>query len=108
MYSSVLPFHDGSNTVYPYSIAMEDDMTPSTANITFSPTPYEQVGRRIQRLVSDPKVQKRQAVDITRREDETPEAWEQVLQELDETDGITVERLQPGYVRIGWKRYIDL
>ncbi|MCF7541846.1 DUF1654 domain-containing protein [Pseudomonas petrae] len=83
-------------------------MTPSTANITFAPTSYEQVGRRIQRLVSDPNVQKRQAVDVTKRDEETPEAWEQVLKELDETDGITVERLQPGSVRIGWKRYIDL
>lgn len=108
MYSSLLPFSGGSNTVYPYSTNMEDDMTPSTASITFAPTSYEQVGRRIQRLVSDPKVQKRQAVSITRREDETPEAWEQVLQELDETDGITVERLEPGCIRLGWKRYIDL
>lgn len=82
-------------------------MTQHANSITFAPNSYEQVGRRIQRIVSDPKVQKHQAVSITRREDESPEAWERVLQELDETDGITVERIDQQSVRIGWKRYID-
>lgn len=77
-------------------------------NITFIPNSYEHVGRRIQKMVSDPKVQKHQAVKITRREDEAPEAWERVLQELDETDGITVDRLDQDCVLIGWKGYIDL
>jgi len=74
---------------------------------TFSSRAYEHVGRRIQMMVSDPKVQKHQAVDIKRRDDEALEAWERVLHELDETDGITVERLDQDRVRIGWKSYID-
>lgn len=83
-------------------------MISSNASTALTPNSYEQVGRRIQQMVSDPKVQKHQAVSITKRQDETLEGWEQVLEELDETDGITVERLEPGCVRIGWKRYIDL
>jgi len=83
-------------------------MISSNASTALTPNSYEQVGRRIQQMVSDPKVQKHQAVSITKRQDETLEAWERVLEELDETDGITVERLEPGCVRIGWKRYIDL
>jgi hypothetical protein len=77
-------------------------------NTTFIPNSYEHVGRRIQKMVSDPKVQKHQAVKITRREDEAPEAWERVLQELDETEGITVDRLDHDCVHIGWKGYIEL
>jgi hypothetical protein len=69
---------------------------------------YEQVGRRIQRLVSDPNAQKVQTIKITRRNDESPTAWERVIQELDETDGITVERLEDESVRIGWQKYVDL
>jgi hypothetical protein len=69
-------------------------MNQSATNITFSPNSYEHVGRRIQKMVSDPKVQKH-------------EAWERVLQELDETEGITVERLDQDCVHIGWKSYID-
>ena len=82
-------------------------MNQVAPSITFAPNSYEHVGRRIQRMVSDPKVQKHQAVSITRREDEAPEAWERVLRELGETDGVTVEHLEQDCVRIGWKRYID-
>ena len=82
-------------------------MNQNSTSITFTPNSYEHVGRRIQTMVSDPSVQKHQAVTITRREDESPEAWERVLQELEDTDGITIERLDPNCVRIGWKRYID-
>lgn len=82
-------------------------MNLSTEKTTTASNSYEHVGRRIQKMVSDPKIQKLQAVSITRREDEAPEAWERVLQELDETDGITVERLDQDRVRIGWKSYID-
>lgn len=83
-------------------------MTPTTASTIYEPSSYEKLGRRIQQIVSDPKVQKYQAVNVSRREEESPEAWDRVLRELDETDGITVERLEPGCVRIGWKRYIDI
>jgi hypothetical protein len=83
-------------------------MNASTTSIIFAPNSYERVGRRIQRMVSDPKMQKRQAVRITRLEDEAPDAWERVLRELDETEGITVERDDLDCVQIGWKRYIDL
>ncbi len=69
---------------------------------------YEQVGRRIQRLVSDPNVQKVQTIKVARRDDESPSAWERVIQELEDTDGITVERLEEDSVRIGWQKYADL
>jgi len=82
-------------------------MTLTTENNTPAPNSYEHVGRRIQKMVSDPKMQKHQAVNITRRDDEAPGAWEKVLQELDETDGVTVERLDQDRVRIGWKSYSD-
>ncbi|MGF6093017.1 DUF1654 domain-containing protein [Pseudomonas sp. 18173] len=69
---------------------------------------YEQVGRRIQRMVSDPNAQKVQTITIARRDYESPDAWERVIQELEETGGITVERLEDDSVRIGWQTYVDL
>ncbi|MNG24816.1 hypothetical protein D3C84_1095800 [compost metagenome] len=69
---------------------------------------YEQVGRRIQRMVSDPNVQKVRTITIARRDDESPDAWERVIQEFEETGGITVERLEDDSVRIGWHTYVDL
>lgn len=83
-------------------------MDQRAISIPFIPNSYEHVGRRIQKMVSDPKVQKHQTVKITRRGDEAPEAWERVLQELDETDGITVERMDQDCVQIGWKAYMEI
>lgn len=79
---------------------------------TPSPTPkfenpYVLVGRRIQRLITAPSGQKIQAVTISKQEDECDEAWQQVLQEIEETSGVRIDRLESGVVRIGWREYCD-
>lgn len=68
---------------------------------------YEAIGRRIQRLVAAPKVQKVQWVIVNRHDDEPLEGWDRVLREIEETDGIQLERFDDGTVRIGWQQYID-
>jgi hypothetical protein len=68
---------------------------------------YELVGRRIQRLIAAPSVQKVQAITVTRLEAEPAEAWQQVLQEIEETSGVNMERLESGAVRIGWREYCE-
>ena len=83
-------------------------MSNSIASDALALNNYEQVGRRIQRMASDPHAQKVRAIKIARRDDESPEAWERVIQEFEETDGITVERLEDDSVRIGWQKYVDL
>ncbi|WP_285421728.1 DUF1654 domain-containing protein [Pseudomonas sp. efr-133-TYG-23] len=76
------------------------------------PTPksrnsYELVGHRLQRLIASPRVQRIQLVEVSRRDDESPEAWHQVIQEIGDTAGIRVEHLDGGTVRIGWHEYCD-
>jgi len=68
---------------------------------------YELVGRRIQRLISAPNVQKIQSIIVTRREDEPADAWLKVIQEIEETSGVRMERLEGGAVRIGWREYCE-
>lgn len=68
---------------------------------------YEAIGRRIQRLVAAPKVQKMQWIVVNRHDDEAVEGWNRVLQEIEEIDGVQLERFEDGAVRIGWQRYID-
>ncbi|RMR60664.1 ATP-dependent hsl protease ATP-binding subunit hslU [Pseudomonas syringae pv. actinidiae] len=68
---------------------------------------YGQIGKRIQRLVSAPNVQKIQWVIVARRDDEPVDSWNVVLREIEETEGIEVDRQPDGSVRIGWQRYID-
>ncbi|WKW31930.1 DUF1654 domain-containing protein [Pseudomonas viridiflava] len=76
----------------------------SATNASFS---YEQIGRRIQRMVASPDVQKVQFITVTRLDGEPSEIWDTVLKEIEETDGIQVDRREDGSVWIGWKRYID-
>ena len=76
------------------------------------PTPkprnsYELVGRRLQGLIASPQVQRIQLVEVYRRDDESPEAWHQVIQDIGDTAGIRVEHLEDGAVRIGWREYCD-
>ncbi|WP_248731811.1 DUF1654 domain-containing protein [Pseudomonas sp. MWU13-2517] len=68
---------------------------------------YELVGLRLQGLIASPRVQRIQLVEISRREDESPEAWQQVIQDIGDTAGIRVEHLDDGVVRIGWREYCD-
>ena len=81
-------------------------------NQTPHPTPipknyYELVGRRLQRLIASPHVQRVQLVEVSRRDDESPEAWHQVIQDISDTAGIKIEHLDGGAVRIGWREYCD-
>ncbi len=81
---------------------------PATAfPVTQSRDPYELVGRRIQRLITAPRMQKIQVVTVARNDDESPEAWQRVIQEIGETCGVRVEHLEGGTVRIGWREYCD-
>lgn len=76
----------------------------STASVASS---YQQIGRRIQRMVAAHNVQKVQFVTVTRLDGEPSDIWDTVLQEIEDTEGIQVDRLEDGSVCIGWKRYID-
>ncbi|MFC6689806.1 DUF1654 domain-containing protein [Pseudomonas lini] len=44
---------------------------------------------------------------MTRLEAEPAEAWQQVIQEIEETSGVSMERLESGAVRIGWRKYCE-
>lgn len=68
---------------------------------------YETVGRRIQRLITTPSVQKVQVLTVARNDDESPEAWRQVIQDIGDTAGIRIEYLDDDIVRIGWREYCD-
>ncbi|PTR24333.1 DUF1654 domain-containing protein [Pseudomonas sp. GV085] len=63
--------------------------------------------RRIQRLIAAPHAQKTQSVVVTKSENESAEAWLQVLEEIEETDGIRMDRLESGAIRIGWREYCE-
>lgn len=61
---------------------------------------YEQIGKRIQRLVSAPNVQKIQWVTVARRDDEPEDSWNVVLREIEETEGIEVDPQEIGRAHV--------
>lgn len=82
-------------------------MSKNASPVSQARDSYELVGRRIQRLIAAPSVQKVQIVTVARNDDESPEAWRQVIQEIEETSGVRIEHLDGGAVRIGWRQYYD-
>jgi hypothetical protein len=72
------------------------------------PGSYEEIGRRIQRMIADPRVQRLQSVTVYRLPFERDENWRQVLTEISETEGIEVSEQQDQGVRIGWRKYCEV
>ena len=71
------------------------------------PRTYEQIGHRVQRIINDPKVQKRQFVVVARLPNENPADWLRLLSEISETAGIKVDEVEGEEVRIGWREYCE-
>lgn len=105
--AALLPIHDSTNTVHTYSIRKELHMNQEPYPAPKPRNSYELVGRRLQGLIASPRVQRIQLVEVSRRDDESPEAWHQVIQDIGDTAGIRVEHLEDGAVRIGWREYCD-
>ena len=74
------------------------------------PTPrnsYELIGSRIRSLITSSCVQTVQAIVVSRRDNESKEAWQRVIQDIEETTDAQVDRLSDGAVRIGWRKNHD-
>lgn len=82
-------------------MSLQSPTAPSTT------TSYELAGRRLQALIAAPSVQRRMAVTVSRLEHEAEEDWQRLIDEISETDGVMVESLQGGAIRIVWKQYCD-
>ncbi|WP_446739886.1 DUF1654 domain-containing protein [Pseudomonas sp. TH31] len=93
--------------MYAYSISKERKVHLSSNEASKPRNSYELVGRRIQQLIATPAVQEKQAVVVSRRKDESPEAWQQVMRDIEEVNGASIEHLCDGAVRIGWQKYCD-
>jgi hypothetical protein len=105
--AALLPRYVGINTVYVYSICKERRMIQAPYSVSKQRNSYELVGRRLQGLIASPRVQRIQLIEVSRRDDESPEAWRQVIQDIGDTAGIRIEHLDNGAVRIGWQEYCD-
>lgn len=58
---------------------------------------------RISSMVGSPKAQADRRAVIWRLDSDTDEAWTQVMEELAETDGLTVTKLEDGTAVLEWQ-----
>ncbi|PHH39686.1 DUF1654 domain-containing protein [Pseudomonas fluorescens] len=67
-----------------------------------TPDAYERMGMRVQKIINSPTAQKAKAALIFRLPDEPVDAWEQLLEEIDENDNVTLAYRDDGGVQIFW------
>lgn len=82
-------------------------MLQRPAFTTTKPHSYEQIGHRVQRLLSDPKVQKTQSITVARLPDEHLDDWRRLVNDISDTAGIRVDEQEDGSVRIAWREYCE-
>ncbi len=79
-------------------------------HLAFSQSPslsYERLGLRIQQAIASPHVQKRQFIEVKPTPDESQDDWRRLLSDLEDTQGIRIERFESGLIRIGWREFVD-
>ena len=74
----------------------------SVTSSSVSPDTYARMGLRIQKIINSPTAQKAKAALIFRLPDEPVDEWEQLLEEIDENDNVTLAYRDDGGVQIFW------
>lgn len=71
------------------------------------PTPLEILGSRIQKAINAPGAQLARKVVITKAAHEGQDEWDEIVEAISETEGVTVLRHEDGNVHIAWEASPD-
>lgn len=77
-------------------------MAKNSAAAPSSPSAYERLGVRVQKIINSPTAQKARAALIFRLADEVEDEWSQLLEEIAENDNVTLAYRDDGGVQIFW------
>ena len=67
-----------------------------------APSPYEQIGVRLQRIINSPSAQRTKAALLYKLPEEDDVDWKQVLEDIGEIDNVTVAHQDDGGVQVFW------
>ena len=67
------------------------------------PDSFERLGLRIQKIISTPSAQKRKAAVICKNSDECPRDWKRLLEDIADTEDVTLSPEGDGAVRVSWR-----
>jgi hypothetical protein len=85
-----------------YCMHVQLNKDNSVATTSASPDAYARMGMRVQKIINSPTAQKAKAALIFRLPDEPVDEWEQLLEEIDENDNVTLAYRDDGGVQIFW------
>ncbi|MFJ7795945.1 DUF1654 domain-containing protein [Pseudomonas sp. NPDC096950] len=85
-----------------YCMPVQLNKDNSVANTSASPDSYQRMGVRVQKIINSQSAQKAKAALIFRLPDEPVDEWEQLLEEIDENDNVTLAYRDDGGVQIFW------
>lgn len=63
---------------------------------------YRAIAQRVQALVSTPRAQIEHQIVLAREPGDIQSAWDQFLEEIRETEGVTLTRRADGSIHIAW------
>jgi len=67
-----------------------------------TPSSYDLLGMRLHKAINNPMAQSRKYAVLERLADDNPDDWAQVLEELHDTDNVTVAYRDDGSVQVFW------
>lgn len=66
-------------------------------------SPVEKVRLRVSAMINSPRAQAERRASIWKAQGDSEEAWQQVLEELAETEGLEMTRNEDGTVLLTWQ-----
>ena len=66
------------------------------------PSSYELLGARVQKIINSTSAQTSKYAVIHRSDEESPDDWALILEQIDEADNVTVAHRDDGGVNISW------
>ncbi|MNF76624.1 hypothetical protein D3C84_587420 [compost metagenome] len=67
-----------------------------------SPSPFERLCRRVQAEITSPRARLERRANIARLDHEPEEAWQALLEQIEETEGVRLIRRDDGSVHVTW------
>jgi hypothetical protein len=66
------------------------------------PSSYEVLGMRLQRAINSPAAQKSKSALLVRLPEDRADDWDQIMEELGDTDNVTLAYRDDGHVQVFW------
>ncbi|MBV7552048.1 MULTISPECIES: DUF1654 domain-containing protein [Pseudomonas] len=67
------------------------------------PDSFELLGLRIQKIISAPTAQKRKTAVIRKTSDECPQDWKRLLEDIADTEDVTLSPEEDDAIRVSWR-----